>query len=104
MPNGPLGSMADQGYINPLSPAATKTVKANNVSVAAKGVEWNNKLYAYPFAEQAQTLYYNKSKLSDEEVKNGEGITAKGESANDLTKAKNYDPVFWADWTNVYGS
>lgn len=104
VPNDQLGSMADQGYINPLSPAATKTVKANNVSVAAKGVEWNNKLYAYPFAEQAQTLYYNKSKLSAEDVKTWDGITAKGVIATDFTNAYNYYPVFLSAGTNLYGT
>ena len=37
VPNDQLGSMAEAGYINPLSPDATKAVKNNNVAVASEG-------------------------------------------------------------------
>ena len=67
VPNDQLGQMAEAGYINPLSPSDTKDIKANYVSVASKGVTWKNKIYAYPYAQQAQTIYYNKSKLSANE-------------------------------------
>ncbi|MGO2671445.1 MAG: extracellular solute-binding protein, partial [Lacticaseibacillus paracasei] len=69
VPNDQLGSMAEAGYINPLSPDATKAVKNNNVAVASEGVTWKGKMFAYPFAEQAQTIYYNKSKLTADDVK-----------------------------------
>ncbi len=103
VPNDQLGSMADQGYINPLSPTATKTVKKNNVAVSVKGVEWNNKLYAYPFAEQAQTLYYNKSKVSADDVKDWDTLTSKGVIATDFTNAYNFYPIFLSAGTYLYG-
>ena len=103
VPNDQLGSMADQGYINPLSPAATKKVKANNVAMSVKGVTWKNKLYAFPFAEQAQTVYYNKSKLSAEDVKDWDTLTSKGVLATDFTNAYNFYPVFLSAGTYLYG-
>ncbi len=85
--NDQLGSMAEAGYINPLSPDATKAVKNNNVAVASEGVTWKGKMFAYPFAEQAQTIYYNKSKLTADDVKTWDGLTAKGVLATDFTNA-----------------
>lgn len=62
VPNDQLGQMAEAGYINPLSPSATKDIKANYINVASKGVTWKGKIYAFPYAQQAQTIYYNKLK------------------------------------------
>ncbi|WDF82274.1 extracellular solute-binding protein [Lacticaseibacillus pabuli] len=103
VPNDQLGSMADQGYINPLSPDATKTVKSDNVATSVKGVTWKNQMYGYPFAEQAQTLYYNKSKLSAEDVKSWDTLTSKATLATDFTNAYNFYPIFFSAGTNLYG-
>ena len=46
VPNDQLGQMAEAGYINPLSPDATKDIKANYVSEASRGVTWKGKIYA----------------------------------------------------------
>lgn len=101
--NDQLGSMAEAGYINPLSPDATKAVKNNNVAVASEGVTWKGKMFAYPFAEQAQTIYYNKSKLTADDVKTWDGLTAKGVLATDFTNAYNFYPVFLSAGTQLYG-
>lgn len=103
VPNDQLGAMADQGYINPLSPTATKNVKAGNSSVTADAVTWQGKMYGYPTSQQAQTLYYNKSKLSAEDVKTWDGLTAKGVLATDFTNAYNFYPVFFSAGTTLYG-
>ncbi|WP_179395967.1 extracellular solute-binding protein [Lacticaseibacillus absianus] len=103
VPNDQLGSMADQGYINPLSPAATKAVKKNSVAVASEAVTWDGKMYGYPTSQQAQTLYYNKSKLSADDVKTWAGLTAKGVLATDFTNAYNFYPVFLSAGTYLYG-
>ncbi|MFD1392811.1 extracellular solute-binding protein [Lacticaseibacillus jixianensis] len=103
VPNDQLGQMASAGYINPLSPDATKTVKKNNVASAVKGVTWKNKLYAFPFAMQAQTLYYNKAKFSDEDVKDWDTMTSKGVVATDFTVPYNVYPIFLSAGTEMYG-
>ena len=103
VPNDQLGQMAEAGYINPLSPAATKDIQANYVDVAAKGVTWKGKVYAFPYAQQAQTIYYNKSKLSAEDVKDWDTLTKKGVVATDFTNAYVMYPVFFSAGTKLYG-
>lgn len=95
--------MAEAGYINPLSPSATKDIKANYISVASKGVTWKNKIYAFPYAQQAQTIYYNKSKLSADDVKDWKTLTSKGVVATDFTNAYVMWPVMFSAGTKLYG-
>ncbi|WEV36908.1 extracellular solute-binding protein [Lactobacillus sp. ESL0677] len=102
-PNDHLGQMADSGYINPLSPTDTKNIKSNYVASAVKGVTWKGKVYAYPYAQQAQTIYYNKSKLSPSDVKNWKTLTSKGVVATDFTNAYVMWPVFFSAGTKLYG-
>ena len=103
VPNDQLGQMAEAGYINPLSPSATKDIQANYVSVASKGVTWKGKIYAFPYAEQAQTLYYNKSKLSASDVKDWKTLTSKGVVATDFTNAYVMWPVMFSAGTKLFG-
>ena len=103
VPNDQLGQMADSGYINPLSPSDTKEIKKNSVPEAYKGAEWKGKLYAYPYAEQAQTVYYDKSKLSPEDVKSWKTMTSKGVVATDFTNAYVMWPVMFSAGTKLFG-
>ncbi len=104
VPNDQLGQMADSGYINPLSPSDTKAIKNNSVSEAYKGAEWKGKLYAYPYAEQAQTVYYDKSKLSPEDVKSWKTLTSKGVVATDFTNVYVMWPVMFSAGTKLFGN
>lgn len=104
VPNDQLGQMADSGYINPLSPSDTKDIKKNSVPEAYKGVEWKGKLYAYPYSEQAQTVYYDKSKLSPEDVKSWKTMTSKGVVATDFTNAYVMWPVMFSAGTKLFGN
>lgn len=103
VPNDQLGQMANAGYINPLSPSDTSNIKKNYVSQAAKGVTWTGKIYAYPYAQQADTIYYNKSKLSASDVKDWDTLTKKGVLATDFTNAYTMWPVFFSAGTTLYG-
>ena len=103
VPNDQLGQMAEAGYINPLSPDATKDIKANYVDAAVKGVTWKGKVYAFPYEQQAQTIYYNKSKLSASDVKDWDTLTKKGVVATDFTNAYVMYPVFFSAGTKLYG-
>lgn len=100
VPNDQLGQMADSGYINPLSPSDTKEIKKNSVPEAYKGAEWKGKL---PYAEQAQTVYYDKSKLSPEDVKSWKTMTSKGVVATDFTNAYVMWPVMFSAGTKLFG-
>lgn len=103
VPNDQLGQMANAGYINPLSPSDTSNIKKNYVSQAVKGVTWKGKVYAYPYAQQADTIYYNKSKLSASDVKDWDTLTKKGVLATDFTNAYTMWPVFFSAGTTLYG-
>lgn len=103
VPNDQLGQMAEAGYINPLSPSATKDIKANYVSEASTGVTWKGKIYAFPYAQQAQTIYYNKSKLSANDVKDWKTLTSKGVVATDFTNAYVMWPVMFSAGTKLFG-
>jgi arabinogalactan oligomer/maltooligosaccharide transport system substrate-binding protein len=103
VPNDQLGQMANAGYINPLSPSDTSNIKKNYVSQAVKGVTWKGKIYAYPYAQQADTIYYNKSKLSASDVKDWDTLTKKDVLATDFTNAYTIWPVFFSVGTTLYG-
>lgn len=48
-------------------------------------------------------MYYNKSKLSAEDVKDWDTLTSKGVLATDFTNAYNFYPVFLSAGTYLYG-
>ena len=54
----------------------TKLLK-NDTDQAVAGAQYNGKTYAFPFGIESQVLFYNKSKLSEEDVTNYETITSK---------------------------
>lgn len=114
LPNDQLGQMANNGYTLPLTPDAQKTVKANSIQKAVDGVTTKGKdgqmnMYGYPFAEQAKILFYNKSKLSAEDVKSWDTLTAKGKVATTITDTQNGGqytmvPMFLSNGVKLYGS
>ena len=103
MPHDQLGQMANAGYINPISPADSKLIKKDNVSVAVKGASWKGRLYAYPYAEQDYVMFYNKSKLSANDVKTWKTLTSKGVVGTKFTSAYSWFPVFYTAGCKLYG-
>ncbi|MDR0299376.1 MAG: extracellular solute-binding protein [Streptococcaceae bacterium] len=104
VPNDQLGDMADKGYINQIATKYADQAKSNDSKVAYSGMEYKGKLYAMPMEVQAQTLFYNKSVLSADDVKTWDGLTAKGVLATDFTNAYNFYPVFFSAGTTLYGT
>lgn len=103
VPNDQLGSMADAGYINPLSPKDVANIKKNDTAVAYKASQWKGKLYGYPYTADVQFLYYNKSKLSASDVKDWDTLTKKGVVATDFSNAYNIWPVMFSAGTKLFG-
>lgn len=103
VPNDQLGSMADAGYINPLSPKDVANIKKNDTAVAYKASQWKGKLYGYPYTADVQFLYYNKSKLSASDVKDWDILTKKGVVATDFSNAYNIWPVMFSAGTKLFG-
>lgn len=103
VPNDQLGQMADSGYINPLSPKDTEYIKNNDTNVAYKAASWKGKVYGYPYTADVQFLYYNKSKLSKEDVKDWKTLTSKGVVATDFSNAYNIWPIMFSAGTKLFG-
>ncbi|MFD1430385.1 extracellular solute-binding protein [Lacticaseibacillus mingshuiensis] len=103
VPNDQLGQLAEAGYINPLSPAAAKKIKATNIEAAYDAMKWQGKLYGYPWAQQANVLYYNKARLSADDVKSWDTLTAKGVIGLDFTVPYDTFPIFVTAGVQLFG-
>lgn len=105
MPHDQLGQMVDAGIIY----ANTKyedSVKENNTESAVEAATYDGKLYGYPYGVESQILYYNKAKLTEEDVKSWESITTKGKlGANFGEEGANYNftPLFMSNGDELYG-
>ncbi|MDR0199578.1 MAG: extracellular solute-binding protein [Streptococcaceae bacterium] len=109
LPNDQLGQMAQAKYILPLTSDQQSLVKSNDVDKAVKGVTQGSTMYGYPFAEQAKILFYNKSKLSTDDVKTFSDLTSKATLALTVTDTQNgaqytMVPNFISNGVKLYGS
>lgn len=105
MPHDQVGQMAEAGLIYPNTKYAAE-VKANNVDSAIEGATWDGELYGYPYGVESQILYYNKSTLSEEDVKSWATMTEKGKIGTNFAEAgANYvfGPLFMSNGLYLYG-
>lgn len=105
MPHDQLGQMAEAGLIYPNTKYADD-VKGSNVESSIEGASWKGELYGYPYGVESQFLYYNKSKLSEDDVKTWESLTSKGKlGANFAEAGANYTfaPLFMSNGLHLYG-
>lgn len=104
-PHDQLGQMVDAGIIYQNTKYA-KDVKANNVDSAVDAATYNGKLYGYPYGVESQILYYNKSKLTANDVKTWSGLTSKGKlGVNFAENGANYifSSLFMSNGGLLYG-
>lgn len=105
MPHDQVGQMAQSGLLYPNTKYADE-VKANNVDSAIEGATWDGELYGYPYGVESQILYYNKSTLSEDDVKSWATLTEKGKIGANLGEAgANYvfGPLFMSNDLYLYG-
>ncbi|MGO3500074.1 MAG: extracellular solute-binding protein [Lactococcus cremoris] len=102
VPNDQLGAMAEAGYINPLSPDATKWVDKNDISVAGEAVSWKGKYYAYPQDQQSNIIFYNKAKFSEAPT-SWTQFTQDKAIGTDFTNSYNWYPDFLSNGTVLFG-
>lgn len=105
MPHDQVGQMAEAGLIYPNTKYADE-VKANNVDSAIEGATWDGELYGYPYGVESQILYYNKSKLTEEDVQSWATMTEKGKIGTNFAEAgANYvfGPLFMSNGLYLYG-
>ncbi|MCP8857982.1 extracellular solute-binding protein [Latilactobacillus fuchuensis] len=106
MPHDQIGQMAEAGLLYPIGKKQVTTIKKNNVDSAVQGVTWKNKVYGYPYGIESQVLYYNKSKLSANDVKTWDGLTKAGKlGTNFAENGTNYifAPLFMSNGDVLYG-
>ena len=105
MPHDQVGQMAEAGLLYPNTKYADE-VKANNVESAVEGVTWNDELYGYPYGVESQVLYYNKAKLTEDDVKSWTTLSEKGKIGTNFAEAgANYifGPLFMSNGLYLYG-
>lgn len=105
MPHDQLGQMAEAGLIYPNTKYADE-LRANNVDSAIEGASWDGELYGYPYGVESQVLYYNKSKLSEDDIKSWATLTEKGKIGTNFGEAgANYTfgPLFMSNGLHLYG-
>ncbi|MGM0213115.1 extracellular solute-binding protein [Enterococcus sp. AZ109] len=76
MPHDQLGQLVDAGVIYENTKYADE-VTENNTEQAVNGATYQDKLYGYPYGVESMMLYYDKSKLTEEDVKTYEGMVAR---------------------------
>lgn len=70
MNNTQIGSMADNGLLYPLRDQREQKVKAEQTDYASTAVTYQKNIYGYPTALETSLLYYDRSKLKKQDVKN----------------------------------
>lgn len=77
LPHDQLGQLVESGVIQEVPEEYANEIAENDTDQAVAGAQYNGKTYAFPFGIESQVLFYNKSKLSEEDVINYETITSK---------------------------
>lgn len=75
--NDQIPSMVEAGAISKLGGKYVDEMKANNSEAMVNSVTYKDGVYGFPFTPNTFMLFYDKSKFSDEEVKNVDTMMAK---------------------------
>ncbi|WP_128837495.1 extracellular solute-binding protein, partial [Streptococcus sp. DD11] len=114
LPHDQLGKLVEAGAIQEIPSSMADEIKKNDTEQAALGAQYKGKTYAFPFGIESQVTYYNKSKLTADDVKSYETITSKGKFGGNLKEVNAYaiaplflsvgDTLFGADGEQVDGT
>lgn len=105
LPHDQLGQLVESGIIQELPDNYTKTVKDTNTEQSVIGAEYKGKTYAFPYGIESQVLFYNKTKLNEDDVKSYETITSKSTFGQQLKQANAYvtAPLFLSVGDTLFG-
>lgn len=90
LPHDQLGQLVESGVIQEIPEKYATEVADNNVENAVAGAQYKGKTYAFPFGVESQVLFYNKSKLSADDVQSYETITSKATFGASLKEVNAY--------------
>lgn len=106
VPHDQLGQMVEAGIVYENTKYVDE-INDNNTEQSVKGAMYQGKLYGYPYGIEGMMLYYDKSRLTEEDVKTFEGLTAKAKVGINLTEAGNdyfASPFFISNGCQLYGA
>ncbi|MBM7642527.1 extracellular solute-binding protein [Streptococcus loxodontisalivarius] len=106
LPHDQLGQLVESGVIQEIPDTYTKEIKANDTDQAIAGAQYKGKTYAFPFGIESQVLFYNKSKLSAEDVASYETITSKATFGATFKQMNAYAtaPLFMSVGDTLFGA
>ncbi|MCI2256671.1 extracellular solute-binding protein [Domibacillus sp. PGB-M46] len=105
MPHDQLGQLVESGTVYKNTKYADE-IKKSNIEPAVQAASYKGEVYGYPYGIESLFLYYDKSKLTEEDVKTFEGITKKAKLGLNLSEAgANYTvvPFILANNVKLYG-
>lgn len=105
LPHDQLGQLVESGTVYKNTKYADD-MYATMTDASLEGASYDGDLYAYPYGVETCLLYYNKSVLTEEDVKTFAGITAKGKIGMNLAESvSDYQiaPCFMANGCYLYG-
>lgn len=105
LPHDQLGQLVESGTIQEIPEQYTKEITDTVTEQALAGAQYKGKTYAFPFGIESQVLYYNKSKLSAEDVKSYETITSKATFGAKFKQMNAYAtaPLFLSVGNTLFG-
>lgn len=105
LPHDQLGQLVESGVIQEIPDDYAKEISEQATEQAIAGAQYNGKTYAFPFGIESQVLFYNKSKLSADDVKNYETITTKATFGDTFKSMNAYDtaPLFVSVGDTLFG-
>ena len=105
LPHDQLGQLVESGVIQEIPDDYAKEISEQATEQAIAGAQYNGKTYAFPFCIESQVLFYNKSKLSADDVKNYETITTKATFGDTFKSMNAYDtaPLFMSVGDTLFG-
>ena len=105
LPHDQLGQLIESGVIQEIPDNYAKEISEQATEQAITGAQYNGKTYAFPFGIESQVLFYNKSKLSADDVKNYETITTKATFGDTFKSMNAYDtaPLFMSVGDTLFG-
>lgn len=105
LPHDQLGQLVESGVIQEIPADYSDEVAASATEQAVAGAQYKGKTYAFPFGIESQVLFYNKSKLTEEDVKNYETLTEKGKFGATYKQMNAYatGPLFMSVGNTLFG-
>lgn len=106
LPHDQLGQLIESGVIQEVPEEYANEIAKNDTDQAVAGAQYKGKTYAFPFGIESQVLFYNKSKLSEEDVTNYETITSKatfGAAFTSPNVSYAFAPLFMSVGCTLFG-